>query len=48
MGSIPGKVIPNTLKMVVLAALLGAQGWLAGVRITGPVELVTYPGNAVI
>ena len=26
MGSIPGRVIPKTLKMVVVDALLGAQG----------------------
>ena len=25
-GSIPGRVIPNTLKMVVMAALFGALG----------------------
>ena len=41
--------------MVVMAALLGAQGfrvsittdWL-NVKINGPVVLVTYPGNTVI
>ena len=51
-----GRVISNTLKVVVMAALLGAQGWvvnittdwLAGVRINVPVVLVTYSGNAVI
>ena len=48
-GSIPGRVIPKTLNIVVMAALLGAQGCgLAGVRINGPVILVTYQGNAVI
>ena len=31
-GSIPGRVIPKTLKMVVMTALLGAQG--CGVIIT--------------
>ena len=41
--------------MVVMAALLSAQGYgvstetdLAGVRINGPVKLVTYPENALI
>ena len=32
LGSIPGRVISNTLKMVVMAALLGIQG--CGVSIT--------------
>ena len=31
-GSIPGRIIPNTLKMVLIAALLDAQGF--GVSIT--------------
>ena len=43
-------------KMVEIAAILGAQGYvvnimtdrLAGVRINGPVVLVTYPGNTMI
>ena len=54
--SIPGRVVPKSLKMVVKAALLGVQDggfsittdWLAGVRINGPGVLATYPGNAVI
>ena len=43
------------IKMVVMAVLLDAQGCGAsittdstGVRINGPVVLITYPGNAVI
>ena len=43
-------------KQECIAALIGSQGcgvsirtgWLAGVRISGPVVLVTYPGNDVI
>ena len=45
--------LQKTLEMIVMAALLGAHGcrvsitdWLAGVRINGPVVLVTeYPGK---
>ena len=35
-GSIPSQVIPKTLKMVILAALLGAQvcGWGLALRLT--------------
>ena len=56
---IPGRVITETLKMVVMARRppwcsgLFTSGsnhydWLAGVRINGPVILVTYPENAVV
>ena len=49
---IPGRVIPKTLKMIVMAAILGTRGYgigfalrLAYVQIQGPVVLVTYPGK---
>ena len=54
-GWIPGRVIPKTLKMEVMATILGAQGCGVsirtdgmGARINEPVVPVTYPGNAVI
>ena len=45
-GSIPGWVIPKTIKMVVIAALLCAEG--SGVSINRSVVLFIYPGNAMI
>ena len=51
-GSVPGGVIPNTLEMVVIAGLLGAPGRrvsiMSGVRLNGPVVLVTHQGIAVV
>ena len=53
-GFIPCRVFPK--KMIVIAALLGAQDWgvsmttdlLMSARINGPVVLVTYPGKSMI
>ena len=36
MGSIPGRVIPKTLKMVLVAALLGAQHYKASTGFSSP------------
>ena len=36
MGSIPGRVIPKTLKMVPVATLLGAQHYKASTGFSSP------------
>ena len=52
---VAGAIPRNTFKMVVMAALICAQGLrglhydrLTGVMINGPVVLVSYPENAAL